>query len=216
MRSSLSLVVLAALSLAGVSCASAAGDAAPPADPPSAAPSTAAAVAAVGAAAPAFSLADQSGRKVSLADFAGSVVVLEWINPDCPFVQRHAKAKTMSTLAAKYKDQGVVWLGVNSTHYMDAQANRKWADDNSLGYIVLDDRTGEVGRSYGARTTPHMFVIDKSGTLVYQGAIDDDQSGSKGSAAANYVDAALSEVLAGTPVSAPQTKPYGCSVKYAK
>jgi peroxiredoxin len=218
MRTSFSLVALLMLSWTGVSCASSTGVVAlssePSAAPPAVAP--AAAAASVGAAAPAFSLSDQSGKKVSLSDYSGSVVVLEWINPDCPFVQRHAKAKTMATLAQKYGDKGIVWLGINSTNYMNADTNRKWVDDNSLPYAVLDDRAGEVGRSYGARTTPHMFIIDKSGTLVYQGAIDDDPQGTKGGSALNYVDAALAEVLAGKAVSAPQTKAYGCSVKYAK
>jgi peroxiredoxin len=221
MRTTFSIVALLMLMWTGVSCASSTGVVAlssePTAAPASAAPATTAATtASVGAAAPTFSLTDHSGKKVSLADYSGSVVVLEWINPDCPFVQRHARAKTMASLAQKYGDKGVVWLGINSTNYMNAETNRKWAEDNKLPYAVLDDHAGEVGRAYGARTTPHMFIIDTSGTLVYQGAIDDDQPGSKGASAMNYVDAALSEVLAGKPVSAPQTKAYGCSVKYAK
>ena len=215
MRTSVSIVALLMLSWTGVSCASSTGVAAPSTEP-TVTPGAAVAVASVGAAAPAFSLTDQGGNKVSLGDFSGKVVVLEWINPDCPFVQRHARAKTMLSLAQKYGEKGVVWLGINSTNYMNADTNRKWVEDNHLPYAVLDDHAGDVGRAYAARTTPHMFIIDKSGTLVYQGAIDDDQAGSKGSAAANYVDAALAEVLAGKPVSAPQTKPYGCSVKYAK
>jgi peroxiredoxin len=218
MRTSFSLVALLMMSWTGVSCASSTGVVALSTESTSApaAPAAAAVAASIGAAAPSFSLTDQSGKKVSLADYTGSVVVLEWINPDCPFVQRHARAKTMLSLAQKYGEQGVVWLGINSTNYMNADANRKWAEDNKLPYAVLDDHAGDVGRAYAARTTPHMFVIDKSGTLVYEGAIDDDQAGTKGAAAVNYVDAALSEVLAGKAVSASRTKPYGCSVKYAK
>jgi peroxiredoxin len=171
--------------------------------------------AAIGAPAPGFALEDQTGKRVSLADCAGKIVVLEWINPDCPFVQRHARAKTMLTLAEKYAAKGVVWLGINSSNYANRDTNAKWVADNGLPYPVLDDHAGEVGRSYGAKTTPHMFVIDTQGKLVYAGGIDDDPGGSKGSSATNYVDRALDELLSGKPVSTPQSKSYGCSVKYA-
>lgn len=173
-----------------------------------------AATAAVGAAAPAFTLNDQNGKPVSLADFAGKTVVLEWINPDCPFVQRHYKAKTFSTLADKYRGKDVVWLAINTTKYATAADNAKWIASNGLSYAILDDHTGAVGRLYGAKTTPHMFVIDPKGVVQYAGAIDDDPQGGKPQPA-NYVDAALADVLAGKPVATPQTKPYGCSVKYA-
>jgi peroxiredoxin len=144
---------------------------------------------------------------VKLSDFAGKVVVLEWINPDCPFVKRHADAGTMRSLAQKYQGR-VVWIGINSTNYMDSAANAKWIADRSLPYAVLDDHTGAVGHAYNAKTTPHMYVIDTTGKLVY--------GGTKGASAVNYVDAALAEVTAGKPVSLAETKPYGCSVKYAK
>lgn len=173
--------------------------------------------ASVGAAAPAFSLEDQTGKKVSLSDFSGKkIVVLEWINPDCPYVQRHYKAGTMKSLAQKYKDKGVIWLAINTTHYMNKETNHKWIADYQLPYQILDDHEGTVGRLYGAKTTPHMFIIDKSGKLVYQGAIDDDPRGNKGENKVNYVAKALDELLAGKPISMPQTKPYGCSVKFAK
>ncbi|MCS6803576.1 MAG: thioredoxin family protein [Acidobacteriota bacterium] len=173
--------------------------------------------ASVGAAAPAFSLEDQTGKKVSLSDFSGKkIVVLEWINPDCPYVQRHYKAGTMKSLAQKYKDKGVIWLAINTTHYMNKETNQKWIADYQLPYQILDDHEGTVGRLYGAKTTPHMFIIDKSGKVVYQGAIDDDPRGNKGENKVNYVAKALDELLAGKPISMPQTKPYGCSVKFAK
>jgi len=172
-------------------------------------------VAAVGAAAPAFTLTDTSGNEVSLSDYAGQVVVLEWVNPDCPFVQRHYKAGTMKSLATKYGAQDVVWLTINSTNYMDAEANAEFKAANELPYAILIDQNGEVGHLYGAATTPHMYVIDGSGTLVYVGAIDDDPRGSSGSPT-NYVAAALDEVLAGQAVTTAETKPYGCSVKYKK
>src|SRR5262245_13787815 len=131
----------------------------------------------VGQAAPEFVVKDQDGREVDLAKLRGKIVVLEWTNPDCPFVQRHYRAKTMSTLADRFKDRDVVWLAVNSTSYMDAGRDRAWRAEQGFSYPVLDDRAGSVGGAYGARTTPHMFVIDKTGAIVYQGAIDDDAAG---------------------------------------
>jgi peroxiredoxin len=171
---------------------------------------------AVGDQAPAFTLPDTAGNQVSLSDYSGKVVVLEWLNPDCPFVQRHYKAGTMKNLNTKYGAQGVVWLTINSTKYMDAAANAKFRAANDLPYPVLVDQSGEVGHLYGAMTTPHMYVIDGGGNLVYIGAIDDDPRGNKSGPANNYVSAALDEVLAGKPVTTAETKAYGCSVKYKK
>ncbi len=170
----------------------------------------------VGAPAPTFTLEDQNGRPVSLSDFAGKIVVLEWVNPDCPFVQRHYRAGTMKRLAEKYQSKGVVWLAINSTHYMDKEDNRRWIEKYKLPYPILDDHAGRVGRLYGAKTTPHMFIIDTSGKLVYRGGIDDDPRGTKNGGALNYVERALDELLTGKPVSISQSKPYGCSVKYAE
>lgn len=171
--------------------------------------------AAVGSAAPDFTLMDTAGSEVSLSDFAGQVVVLEWLNPDCPFVKRHYSAGTMKGLATRYGGQGVVWLTINSTNYMDAAANAAFKAANDLPYSILVDQEGEVGHLYSAATTPHMYVIDGSGTLVYIGAIDDDPRGSSDSPN-NYVAAALDQVLAGEAVATAETKPYGCSVKYKK
>jgi peroxiredoxin len=199
------LAVLAILGV-GLACASTEATSSPAAEP--------AATAAIGAAAPAFSLEDQTGKKVNLADYAGKIVVLEWVNPECPFVQRHANAKTMATLVERYGARNVVWLGVNSTHNATHATNAKWIAQHSLPYSILDDHSGEIGRAYGARTTPHMYIIDPSGKLVYAGGIDDDQGGSKGASAVNYVDKALAELTSGKAVSVPETKPYGCSVKY--
>ena len=170
----------------------------------------------VGQPAPGFTLKDQDGAEVDLAKLHGKIVVLEWTNPDCPFAQRHAEAKTMSTLADRYRGKGVVWLGVDSTSYLDATRDRTWRSEHKLPYPVLDDHKGTVGTAYGAKTTPHMFVIDGTGTVVYEGAIDDDATGDKGKQARNYVAEALDEVTAGQPVKLAETKPYGCSVKYAK
>jgi len=171
---------------------------------------------AVGKAAPDFTLPDAAGNQVSLADYAGKVVVLEWLNPDCPYVKRHYAAGTMKNLAATYGGDGVVWLTVNSTNYMDAAANAKFKAANALPYSILVDQSGEVGHLYDAATTPHMYIIDGDGTLVYMGAIDDDPRGGKESGVTNYVAAALDEVLAGDAVTTAETKPYGCSVKYKK
>lgn len=168
----------------------------------------------IGAAAPTFTLADQSGKQVNLADFAGKVVVLEWLNPGCPFVVRHYKAKTMASLVAKYADKDVVWLAVNSTSGADAAGNANWVTENALTYPILDDHEGKVGKLYGAKTTPHMFVIGKDGKLAYIGAIDSDAAGDA-TEKVNYVDKALGEILEGKAVSTPQTKSYGCSVKFA-
>jgi peroxiredoxin len=170
----------------------------------------------VGDQAPGFTLSDTDGNQVSLSDYSGKVVVLEWLNPDCPFVQRHYKAGTMKNLATKYGAQGVVWLTINSTKYMDAAANAKFRSANDLPYPILVDQAGQVGHLYGAMTTPHMYVIDGGGRLVYIGAIDDDPRGNKDGPVTNYVAAALDEVVAGKAVATAETKPYGCSVKYKK
>jgi len=171
---------------------------------------------AVGQAAPGFTLTDTAGNSVSLSDYAGKVVVLEWLNPDCPYVKRHYKAGTMKKLATTYGAEGVVWLTINTTNYMDAAANAEFKAANDLPYPILVDQSGEVGHLYGAATTPHMYIIDGDGKLVYIGAIDDDPRGDGGDGATNYVAAALDEVLAGNSVTTAETKPYGCSVKYKK
>jgi len=164
---------------------------------------------------PAFTLEDVDGKKVSLSDFADKIVVLEWMNPGCPIWTRHHKAGTFRKLAEKFKDKGVVWLAINSTHSADKEKNKKFAKAEKVPYPILDDHAGTVGKAYGAKTTPHMFVIDKKhGRLAYEGAIDDDPSGKK-KKPLNYVDQALTELLAGKAVSVPKTEPYGCSVKYA-
>jgi hypothetical protein len=145
--------------------------------------------------------------------------VLEWLNFECPFVQHHYdKAKTMVGLANKYKDKGVVWLAINSTSHTKPADNKAFASGKKLPYPLLDDRSGKVGRAYGARTTPHMFVINAAGAIAYEGAIDNSPLGKTpaGQKPVNYVDKALAELVAGKEVSTPRTKPYGCSVKYAK
>ena len=166
--------------------------------------------------APDFTLIDQNGTAHTLSGFAGKIVVLEWLNPDCPFVKRHHETKkTMVNLAKAYADKGVVWLGINTTHYFDNAKNKEFVTRLNLPYPVLNDRDGKVGKLYGATRTPEMFIIHKDGTIAYHGAIDDDPKGDK-TAIINYVQQALDELLAGKPVSVPHTSPYGCTVKYAE
>ena len=178
-----------------------------------AAPWAVAGGAGVGDTAPDFTLTDLSGERITLSKVDG-VRVIEWVNPDCPFVQRHYKAGTMKKLATAYDDKGVVWLTINSTHYMDSAANASFKATNQLPYTILVDQSGKVGHLYEAKTTPHMYIIDGGGKLVYIGAIDDDPRGNKDEPATNYVAAALDEVVAGKGVTTAETKPYGCSVKY--
>lgn len=178
--------------------------------------------AAVGAPAPSFTLTDTKGATHALADFAGKPVVLEWTNPECPFVKKHYGAKNMQALQAKYVAQGAVWLSVCSSapgkqgHYPADEWNRILAEQGSAATALLLDPDGQVGRAYGAKTTPHLFVVDAAGTLVYDGAIDDNPSTDSADipGARAYVAEALDAVLAGAPVPVAQTKPYGCSVKY--
>ena len=169
----------------------------------------------IGDKAPAFSLQDQNGKQVTLSDFSGKIVVLEWINPGCPFVVRHGKEQTMKNVAEKYKDKDVVWLGVIPGDGAKADAAKAWAKTASLEYPILLDTATTVARSYGAKATPHMFVIDKSGKLAYSGAIDNDADGEKPQTGrTNYVAKAIDALLAGQTVAVSETKAYGCGVKY--
>ena len=163
-----------------------------------------------------FSLSDQDGNKVSLADFSGKIVVLEWINYDCPFVVAHYESGTMKNLAEKYAGKGVVWLGINSTNYATVQTNKEFVEKNSLSYPVLDDHDGSVGRLYEAKTTPHIIIMDGKGQIAYNGAIDNAPMGKVTGEYVNYADKALEELVAGESVTTPATKPYGCTVKYAE
>ncbi len=172
------------------------------------------ATASIGSKAPDFTLQDQNGKNVSLHDFAGKIVVLEWTNPECPFVQRHYQAKTMTTLASDYQSKNVAWLAINSSNFTTNDANLQWAVAQNIAYPILNDASGATGHAYGATNTPDMYVIGKDGTLLYSGAIDNDPDGDKTNDKVNYVKTALDEILSGQPVATPQTKPYGCGVKY--
>jgi len=185
-------------------------DAAPAAPAPAKAPST---TAEIGAPAPDFTLVDEMGKKHTLSSYKGKTVVLEWTNPECPYVKRHVGKGTMQGLASKWAKKDVVWLAVNSTHSATAEKTRAWRAEKGLPYATLHDPDGVVGKRYAAKTTPHMFIVDKDGVLRYAGAIDDDPHGDAASPS-SYIDAALTALTSGGRPTNPSTKPYGCSVKY--
>jgi peroxiredoxin len=175
-----------------------------------------------GTAAPDFSVADANGKTVKLSDYKGKFVVLEWTNPDCPFVRAQYGADAMQALQKEAGGKDVVWLTVNSTNKASsefktgAQMNQWMKDKGAQQKAILIDANSDAGRAYDAKTTPHMFVVDPKGTVVYAGAIDDKRSAreSDRKTANNYVRAALNEATAGKPVTVANTTPYGCSVKY--
>ena len=181
------------------------------------------AIATVGQPAPAFTATDTAGQTVSLASFKGRHVVLEWVNPGCPYVQKHYDSTNMQGTQADATAQGVVWLAVNSTardhvDYKAPAALAQWMQGHKAkATATLMDADGSIGRAYGARSTPHIFVINPAGTLVYAGAIDSKPTAQIAdvATATNHVKAALAESLAGKAVSVPATRAYGCSVKYA-
>jgi peroxiredoxin len=176
----------------------------------------------IGAAAPDFALPDLDGKTVKLADFKGKTVVLEWFNPECPFVKSSHTKGSLVGAAKKQTEKGVVWLAVNSgaegKQGAGPQKSREGVKSFGLSHPVLIDAEGTVGKQYGATNTPHMVVIDKTGKLVYRGAIDNSPDGEgqspQGGKLVNYVEQALDEVAAGKPVSVAETKAYGCGVKY--
>jgi hypothetical protein len=184
-------------------------------------PATASAT--VGQLAPAFTAQDTAGKSVALADFKGRTVVLEWVNPGCPYVQKHYHSGNLPGTQKEATARGVVWLAVNSTaadhgDYLAPAALAQWMQQqHAAATATLMDADGRIGRAYGARSTPHLFVIDAAGTLVYAGAIDSKPTANPAdiASATNYVKAALADTLAGKPVSTSATRAYGCSVKYS-
>lgn len=177
-----------------------------------------------GASAPGFTLKNQNDKEVSLADYKDKVVVLEFTNFGCPFVKKHYNTGNMQALQKKYREKGVVWLQICSSapgkqgHFEVKEIKTKITTYKSQADHYLRDETGVTGKAFGAKTTPHMFILDKTGAVVYQGAIDKLRStktsdiGKEGNT--NYVVQALDELLSGKAVSIPKTKSYGCSVKY--
>ena len=184
--------------------------------------SAASAAATVGQPAPAFALTDTNGKTVNLADYKGKTVVLEWHNPECPFVKKHYDSSNMQGLQSKYTKDGVVWLAVSSTEPGHQDYKKpdvmngilKTSKASPTAYLM--DDSGATGKTYGAKTTPHMYIINAQGTLVYAGGIDDKRSSSVADVktAKNFVAAALDEIKAGKPVSVATSTPYGCNVKY--
>lgn len=185
-------------------------------------PATLRAEAKPGEAAPAFTLTDTQGKEHSLADFKGKYVVLEWVNRDCPFVVKHYESKNMQKTQEAVGGEDTVWLSIISSasgkqgHQTPEQANAWKKEQGSEATAILLDESGKVGKDYGAKTTPHMFVINPEGNVVYAGAIDSNPSADKADIekAENYVKSAVTAAKAGKPVEPASTKPYGCSVKY--
>jgi peroxiredoxin len=178
----------------------------------------------VGKPAPDFTLTDVNGKTVKLADFKGKHVVLEWTNPNCPFVVKHYGSNNMQSLQKDKTAKDVVWLSVNSTakshqDYMapTALSSKMIGEWKAVPTGLLMDESGKVGKSYQAKTTPHMYVIDPKGTLVFAGGIDDKRSANPADikGAKNFVRTALEESMAGKAVSTPTATPYGCSIKYS-
>lgn len=176
----------------------------------------------IGKPAPEFTLKDTSGKEVSLSDYKDKIVVLEWVNYGCPFVQKHYGSGNMQKLQKQAADDGIVWLSICSSapgkqgNETPETGKAKSAEVKSAAAAYLVDEDGKVGRLYNAKTTPEMFIIDPKGTLVYMGAIDDNKSADPAviPSSKNHVSAALDELKAGKPVSTASTKSYGCSVKY--
>ncbi len=178
----------------------------------------------VGAPAPAFSLPDSHGQTESLGKYKGKYVVLEWFNPGCPFVQKHYKSENMQSLQKEFTGKGVVWLTIDSSaegnegYLTPADANKQMTDWKMKSTALLLDPEGKVGHEYAATNTPHMFVIDPEGKLIYSGAIDSKPTADPDDvkSANNYVKAALEAAMAGKPVATSTSRAYGCSIKYAR
>jgi peroxiredoxin len=172
--------------------------------------------------APNFTVVDSNGRQQHLSDYKGKFVVLEWHNQGCPYTKKHYESGNMQQLQKEWTGKGVVWLTVISSapgmqgFVTPTQENEYLKTMHAAPTAVLMDIGGTVGHLYGAKTTPHMFIIDPHGTLIYNGAIDDHATSDKGDipSSKNYVSAALTEAMAGKPVTDAVTRPYGCSVKY--
>jgi peroxiredoxin len=178
----------------------------------------------IGAPAPNFKGTDSKGAVHNLSDFKGKWVVLEWHNEGCPYVKKHYGGQNMQRLQKEWTAKGVVWLTILSSasgqqgHMEPAQANAYFAKQNAAPSAILLDPSGEIGRLYDAKTTPHMFVINPDGVLVYNGAIDDKPTSEQAdlATASNYVSAALTEGMAGKAVTTATSRPYGCGIKYAR
>ena len=171
----------------------------------------------IGKPAPDFTLTDSTGKEHKLADLRGQVVVLEWTNHQCPFVNRQHDSGIIAKTPAKFEGKKVAWLAIDSSHFCDKERENinTWAKEHKLSHPILLDAAGEVGHIYGAKTTPHIFIVDQKGILAYMGAPDDDSDGTKDNPR-NYIEETVSSLLNGSTVATARTKSYGCSVKYKK
>ncbi len=201
-RTFLSMLGLAALLTAGTAFAATTQDA----------------KAKIGEAAPNFTLTDTNGNEHTLADFKGKTVVLQWINYDCPVCRRITSSGLAKNMYKELKsmDENLVFLAINSTHNLTVEKTAKYLKSHKLDVPALIDQDGTVGKMYGAKTTPHVYVIDGEGILRYQGAFDSDPQGNKKKDRTNYAVNAVKMMMAGETVLPDYVKPYGCSVKYAK
>ena len=176
----------------------------------------------VGSTAPDFSVSDSKGKTHSVSQYKGKYVVLEWFNPECPFVKKHYGGGNMQKLQEEFTGKGVVWLSVDSSasgkegNLSPEQAEKKMTEWKTKSTALLLDADGKAGQAYGAKNTPHMFVINPDGKIIYEGAIDSKASPNPADipTSTNYVRVALEEAMGGKKVSNPTTRPYGCSVKY--
>lgn len=177
----------------------------------------------VGESAPDFALTDTHNSEHTLLEYKGKFIVLEWTNPDCPFVKKHYGSGNMQSLQKEYTAKGVIWLSINSSapgkqgNYPADKLNEIMRQRKSVPTALLLDSDGEIGKMYGAKTTPHIFIVDPKGILIYEGAIDDKATPDPNDikTAKNYVKAALDEAMSQKPVTTSFSQPYGCSVKYA-
>jgi peroxiredoxin len=176
----------------------------------------------VGSAAPDFSVSDSKGNPQSVSQYKGKYVVLEWFNPECPFVKKHYGGGNMQKLQDEFTGKGIIWLSIDSAapgkegNLTPEQAEKKMAEWKTHSTALLLDPEGKAGKTYGAKNTPHMFVINPEGKIIYEGAIDSKATPNPADipSSTNYVKAALDEALAGKTVTTPSSRPYGCSVKY--
>ena len=176
----------------------------------------------IGQMAPNFSLSNSNSKNLNLSDFKGKTVVLEWLNHGCPFVRKHYDSDNMQTLQKEFTKKGIVWLSIISSapgkqgYSTPQKANQDYSENKAGSTHILLDPKGNVGRSYEAKTTPHMYIVNPKGKLVYKGAIDSIPSANQSDIpkAVNYVKEALDSLLVGKKVKTAKTRPYGCSVKY--
>jgi peroxiredoxin len=169
--------------------------------------------------APDFTLTNYDGKTVKLSDYAGKTVVLEWFSYECPFAKyNYEKTSVVNDLVNKFKDKNVIFLAINSTGHQTTEKNKEFAEQFKVSHPILNDSPGTVGKAYGAQTTPHTFIIDAKGNIVYSGSFDNAPLGKipEGAQYVNYINKALGELTGGKAVSTAETKPYGCSVKYGK